>query len=94
MTRVSDALVDPISRRYFVSNGFDGALTSVGIVVGAYLSGVPDGFTVVKIGVGAAVGLGTSGFWSVWEIEKAEKLAEMYEIEGSMLEEMGGTRVH
>ncbi|MCX2817825.1 MAG: putative membrane protein (TIGR00267 family) [Methanobacteriota archaeon] len=94
MTRISEVLVDPISRRYFVSNGFDGALTSVGIVVGAYLSGVPDGFTVVKIGVGAAVGLGTSGFWSVWEIEKAEKLAELYEIEESMLEDLDETRPH
>ena len=94
MRSITDLLVDPISRRYFVSNGFDGALTSVGIVVGAYLSGVLDGLTVVKIGVGAAVGLGTSGFWSVWEIEKAEKLAELYEIEESMLEDLGETRVH
>lgn len=49
-----------ISRRYFVSNGFDGTLTAIGIVVGAVLSGVPDGATVVKIGLGAAVGDGTS----------------------------------
>lgn len=52
--------VRSIARRYSVSNGFDGTLTSIGLIVGAVLSGVPDGLTVVKIGRGAAVGLTTS----------------------------------
>ena len=69
-----------ISRRYFISNGFDGTLTSIGIVVGAVLSGVPDGATVIKVGLGAAVGLGTSAVWSVWEIERAETRAEIRRI--------------
>jgi predicted membrane protein (TIGR00267 family) len=82
-----------ISRRYFVSNGFDGTLTSIGIVVGAVLSGVPDGITVVKIGLGAAVGLGTSAVWSVWEIERAETLAEIRRIETAMLTDLDDTRI-
>ena len=64
--------VRSLSRRYFVANGFDGTLTTIGVVVGAYLSGIDDGMTVIAIGLGAAVGLGTSGVWSVWEIERAE----------------------
>ncbi|XGI84172.1 VIT1/CCC1 transporter family protein [Halorutilales archaeon Cl-col2-1] len=83
-----------ISRRYFISNGFDGALTSVGITVGSYLSGVPDGLTVVKVGVGAAVGLSTSGVWSVWEIERAEKLAELQGVEAAMLRSLEDTSIH
>lgn len=85
--------VRSISRRYFISNGFDGALTSVGVTVGSYLSGVPDGLTVFKIGIGAAIGLGTSGVWSVWEIERAEKRAELMRIEHAMLTDLDETRI-
>jgi len=85
--------VRAISRRYFISNGFDGALTSVGITVGSYLSGVPDGMTVFKIGIGGAIGLGTSGVWSVWEIERAEKRAELARIERSMLIDLDETHL-
>lgn len=86
--------LSPISRRYFVSNGFDGTLTVIGVVVGAFLSGVPDGATVLKIGAGAAVGLGTSGVWSVWEIERAEKQAEIRDLERAMLADLDDTRIH
>lgn len=82
-----------ISRRYFISNGFDGTLTSIGITVGSLLSGVPDGITVVKIGAGAAVGLSTSGVWSVWEIEKAERRAELQTVEEAMLEDLKETKL-
>ncbi|MBV0900853.1 VIT1/CCC1 transporter family protein [Haloarcula salina] len=85
--------VRAISRRYFISNGFDGTLTSIGIVVGAVLSGVPDGATVIKIGLGAAVGLGTSAVWSVWEIERAETRAEILRIEQAMLADLDDTRI-
>jgi len=77
-----------ISRRYFISNGFDGTLTSIGITVGSFLSGVEGGLTVFKVGIGAAVGLATSGVWSVWEIEKAEKLADLHDKEDAMLREL------
>jgi predicted membrane protein (TIGR00267 family) len=82
-----------ISRRYFISNGFDGTLTSIGLVIGAVLSGVPDGLTVVKIGLGAAVGLGTSAVWSVWEIERAETRADIRRIERAMLTDLDDTRI-
>ena len=85
--------VRSISRRYFISNGFDGTLTSIGIIVGAVLSGIPDGATVIKIGLGAAVGLGTSAVWSVWEIERAETRAEILRIERAMLTDLDDTRV-
>src|SRR5699024_5512236 len=85
--------IGPIARRYFVSNGFDGALTGVGVTVGAYLSGVPDGITVISIGLGAAVGLTTSGVWSVWEIERAEMRAEVQAVEDAMLADLSDTQV-
>lgn len=82
-----------IARRYFVSNGFDGTLTSIGVIVGAVLSGVPSGATVIKIGLGAAVGLGTSAVWSVWEIERAETKAELRRIERAMLVDLDDTQI-
>ncbi|SNZ17976.1 TIGR00267 family protein [Natronoarchaeum philippinense] len=91
---LGDEEVRSIARRYFVSNGFDGTLTCIGIVVGAVLSGVTEGATVVKIGLGAAVGLGTSAIWSVWEIERAETRAEILRIERAMLTDLDDTRVH
>ncbi|ELY61002.1 VIT1/CCC1 transporter family protein [Natronococcus jeotgali] len=90
---LEDEEVRSISRRYFISNGFDGTLTCIGVVVGAYLSGVTDGLTVITIGLGAAVGLGTSGVWSVWEIERAEKQAELMELERAMLADLEDTAV-
>ncbi len=86
--------VKSISRRYFISNGFDGTLTSVGVTVGSFLSGVSSGMTVFQIGIGATIGLATSGVWSVWEIERAEKLAELQDIESSMLRPLEETEVY
>jgi predicted membrane protein (TIGR00267 family) len=88
-----DEEVRSISRRYLVSNGFDGALTCVGVVVGAFLTGVANGLVVVQIGLGAAVGLATSGVWSVWEIERAEKLADLQSVEDAMLTDLADTRL-
>jgi predicted membrane protein (TIGR00267 family) len=85
--------VRSIARRYFVSNGFDGTLTCIGIAVGAVLSGVSEGWTVVEIGVGAAVGLGTSAVWSVWEIERAETRAAVARVERAMLTDLDDTRL-
>ncbi|WP_336038005.1 VIT1/CCC1 transporter family protein [Halobacterium yunchengense] len=97
LQRFARVLADPqtrsIARRYFVSNGFDGTLTSIGVVVGAYLSGVTDPATVVKIGVGAAVGLATSAVWSVWEIERAETRMDVLRLERAMLTDLDDTRI-
>jgi predicted membrane protein (TIGR00267 family) len=92
-TLLRDDDVMSISRRYFVSNGFDGTLTCVGVIVGAVLSGIPDGLTVVKIGLGAAIGLGTSAVWSVWEIERAETRTEIRRMEQAMLIDLDDTRI-
>jgi len=90
---LADEDVRSISRRYFVSNGFDGTLTCIGIVVGAVLSGIPNGLIVIQIGLGAAVGLGTSALWSVWEIERAETKAEILRLERAMLTDLDDTRI-
>jgi predicted membrane protein (TIGR00267 family) len=85
--------VRSISRRYFISNGFDGTLTCIGVVVGALISGISEGTIVIKLGLAAAVGLGTSAVWSVWEIERAETRAEIQRMERAMLKDLDDTRI-
>ena len=86
--------VQSLSRRYFVANGFDGTLTSIGVVLGAYLGGgVENGVAVIGIGLGAAIGLGTSGIWSVWEIERAETSREQSQLESAMLVSLDDTQL-
>ncbi len=85
--------VRSLGRRYFVANAFDGTLTSIGIIVGAFLTGIDEGATVIAIGLGAAVGLGISGIWSVWEIERAETSRRREELEQAMLTTLDDTRL-
>jgi predicted membrane protein (TIGR00267 family) len=85
--------VRAVARRYLVSNGFDGTLTSVGVATGSFLSGVSEGTTVVAVAVGGAVGLATSGVWSVWEIERAEGRARLRRVERAMLSDLDGTEL-
>ncbi len=86
--------VRSLARRYFVANGFDGTLTSIGVVLGAYMGGsVDSGLAVIGIGLGAAIGLGTSGIWSVWEIERAETSRELVQLESAMMTTLEDTQL-
>ncbi|CCQ32302.1 Conserved archaeal protein [Halorhabdus tiamatea SARL4B] len=91
---LEDESVRSISRRYFISNGFDGTLTAIGIIVGSFLGGSQSSMEIVRVVVGGTVGLAASGVWSVWEIERAEKLAELKRVEEKMLTGLEGTELH
>ena len=41
--------VGDITRRYFVMNAFDGALTMLGVVIGAYVAGILNPAPILKI---------------------------------------------
>lgn len=88
-----DENVRSISRRYFISNGFDGTLTCIGIIVGSFLGGSQSAMEIVRVVAGGTVGLAASGVWSVWEIERAEKLADVQSIERAMLTDLDDTQV-
>ena len=91
---LADEDVRSISRRYFISNGFDGTLTTIGIIVGSFLGGSQSSMEIVRVVAGGTVGLAASGVWSVWEIERAEKLAELKAVEEKMLTGLEGTELH
>jgi len=74
-----------ILRRYFVVNGFDGALTMLGICMGFYFSESIDVRIVIHACLGAAIALGVSGISSAYISESAEKQKELGELERAMI---------
>ena len=85
--RISDA--GKITRRYFVMNAFDGALTMLGVVIGAYVSGVINQPTVIiSAGIAGSIAMGASGMSGAYMTEKAERTKKLKELEKAMLTDM------
>ncbi|MHA1446890.1 MAG: VIT1/CCC1 transporter family protein [Candidatus Heimdallarchaeaceae archaeon] len=88
-----------ILRRYFVMNGFDGALTALGIILGSFIvsvSGETDLESVkilISTGIGASIAMGVSGFWIAYLTEKAERTKERKELEQKMVTDLNNTRI-
>jgi predicted membrane protein (TIGR00267 family) len=73
--------IDQIARRYFVINAFDGVLTTLGILLGAFLAGVKEPNIVISATIGAAIAMGISGIWGAYLTENAERKKELIELE-------------
>ncbi|PTN10900.1 hypothetical protein [Nitrosomonas aestuarii] len=78
-----------IARRYFVVNGFDGALTMLGLLTGFYVSGQNTLPVVISVCLGAAIALGMSGMTSAYISEAAEKRRELKRLERAMIADLG-----
>ncbi|MEM4649344.1 MAG: VIT1/CCC1 transporter family protein [Candidatus Bathyarchaeia archaeon] len=65
-------------------NMFDGTLTTLGIIIGAYFSGAYLK-TVVGAALGAGIAMGLSGFTGAYITERAEKLRKFNELKKAML---------
>lgn len=87
------AEVGEMARRYFPMNGFDGVLTSLGIVTGAYFGGVTNPASLVGVVLSASVSLGVSGFYGSYLSEQAERTRELRELEETMLSRLGETDI-
>ena len=74
-----------IARRYFVTNGFDGALTMLGILLGFYTGGDVPLAVALSACLGAAIALGISGFTSALLSETEERKKELKELEASLV---------
>ena len=77
-----------IMRRYFVVNGFDGALTMLGIIMGFAVTAPIDFTVVISACLGAAVALGVSGVSSAYISEAAERKRELAKLEGAMVTDL------
>ena len=89
-----------ILRRYFVMNGFDGALTALGIILGSFIVTVSGGQTdinaaqiLISAGIGASIAMGVSGFWIAYLTERAERTRERKELEEVMVTDLNNTKI-
>jgi predicted membrane protein (TIGR00267 family) len=80
-----------IARRYFIVNGFDGALTMLGLLVGFYVSEDVRLPVVINACLGVAIALGVSGVSSAYISEAAEKQRELKDLEKAMVTDLGGS---
>jgi predicted membrane protein (TIGR00267 family) len=87
------AEVGGIARRYFAMNAFDGVLTSLGIIVGAYVGGVRQSGAVVSVVAAAAASMGVSGAYGSYLIERAERGRALRELEESTLSHLHDTDI-
>ena len=86
--------VGEIARRYFVINAFDGSLTTLGVLAGAYAGGVHKAGTVVALILSTAVSIGVSGFYGSYQVERAERDRALREIEESTLSSLHDTTLY
>ena len=77
-----------IARRYAIVNGFDGALTMLGLLSGFLLGEEVTSRTVIGACVGAAVALGVSGVTSAYLSEAAERRRSLAELEAAMVTDL------
>ena len=74
-----------IMRRYFVVNGFDGALTMLGLIMGFYISDKIEVTVVITTCLAAALALGMSGISSAYISEAAERRRMLTALEKAMV---------
>ena len=74
-----------IVRRYFVVNGFDGALTMLGLIIGFLVSTPADLSLIINACLGAAIALGVSGVSSAYVSESAERKRALGKLEEAMI---------
>ncbi len=77
-----------VVRRYFVVNGFDGALTMLGLIMGFQISTPTNLAVIISACLGAAIALGVSGVSSAYVSETAERRKDLSELENAMVEDL------
>ena len=80
-----------ILRRYFAMNAFDGAMTSLGVVIGAYITSISDPRAVIGVIIVSGIAMGISGFSGTYMTESAERSKALDELEEAMLVDLDDT---
>jgi predicted membrane protein (TIGR00267 family) len=75
-----------IARRYLVTNGFDGTLTMLGLIMGFRTVGSVPVAVALTGCMGAAVALAVSGMSSAYVSERGERQRELADLQEAMLE--------
>jgi len=87
-----------IARRYFVIGAFDGALTILGVIIGAYASQGHDNPEIAKhlilaAGFAGGIALSISSTVGAYEAERVEHVLQHKHLEKAMLRPVEGDRV-
>lgn len=77
-----------IVRRYFVVNGFDGALTMLGLIMGFLFSTATDLSIILTACLSAAIALGMSGISSAYVSESAERKRALAKLQDAMIHDL------
>jgi predicted membrane protein (TIGR00267 family) len=80
-----------IIRRYFAMNAFDGAMTSLGVVMGAWLGHIADPRSIIGVILTGGVAMMVSGFSGTYMTESAERNHSLNELEDAMLINLDNT---
>ncbi|MGV7222221.1 MAG: hypothetical protein ACQ9MH_11905 [Nitrospinales bacterium] len=80
-----------IARRYFFTNGYDGALTMLGLNMGFYTIGDVPTHTAITASMGSAIALCISGLTSAYISESEERKKELLELERALVTDLGDT---
>jgi len=88
---ISNAL--EIVRRYFVINAFDGAVTILGAVMGAYISGINTPKALINMGFSVSIALAMSGFTGSLLMELAERGGEVKELEKRLFRKLDNSLI-
>ncbi len=83
-----------IARRYFVMNAFDGALTMLGVVIGAAMSHATEPRIIIIAGVAGSFAMGVSGYSGAYMAESAERTKEIKILEKAMCKPMEEDSMH
>jgi predicted membrane protein (TIGR00267 family) len=84
--KISD--VSKITRRYFVMNAFDGALTMLGVIIGAAVGGVLEPRIIITAAVAGSIAMGASGMSGAYMTERAERTKKLKKLEKAMLTDL------
>lgn len=81
-----------VARRLFVTNSFDGLLTSLGVILGLYIGGVdtPSAYAGGVLGGSLTMGF-FSGFLGAFFSERAERIKELKEMQVHVMKDLSNT---
>ncbi len=82
-----------IARRALANNAFDGVLTMIGVLMGAYVGDIRSAATVIRIGIATSISIGISGLWGAYLAESAERKRELTELERISLIDLSETKI-
>jgi len=79
--------IGSVARRYFVIGAFDGCLTVLGLIMGAFLAGASEAHKglIIAASLSAAIALAISSTVGAYEAERLEKKVDQKSLEHAML---------